>query len=104
MKAPISRFVVYGNSMTPRLRAGQNVLSFNWAYLLGGKPKVGDILVVKFNGKEMIKRVQEVRGDEVFIEGDNEHESTDSRHFGPISLDQVVGKVIYTHQTYHNEY
>lgn len=94
VRSPISKFTVSGNSMLPTLKEGQDVLSFNWAYL-GKKPKVGDIVVIKQDGKEMVKRVQKVDGRRIFVEGDNKEESTDSRYFGPISRDQIVGKVGY---------
>lgn len=98
MKPPVSRFTVKGNSMFPALKEGQDILSFNWAYL-GRKPKAGDIVTVK-RGKgkgerEIIKRVQRIEGDKVYLIGDNMEESTDSRHFGPIHNKQIIGKVIY---------
>lgn len=90
--------------MTPTLYPNQDVLSFNWAYL-GRKPKVGDIVVINVNGKEMVKRVTKVddspgeasakRGRRILVRGDNKKMSTDSRHFGPVGMDQIVGKVIY---------
>lgn len=80
--------------MTPALRPGQDVLSFNWAYL-GRKPQVGDVVVIKMKGKEMVKRVQKIVDREVFVQGDNPKSSTDSRHFGTINLDQIIGKVVY---------
>lgn len=91
MKSPFSRFTVSGNSMFPTLRPGQDVLSINWFV----SPKKGDILVIKQDGKEMVKRVQKVDGSKVFVIGDNEQKSTDSRHFGSITLDQIVGKIVY---------
>lgn len=98
MKTPISRFTVNGNSMHPTLHPGQDILSFNWAYL-GKKPKVGDIIIVK-SGKgkgerEIIKRVIKIMGDELWMMGDNADESTDSRDFGPVKMEQIMGKVIY---------
>lgn len=94
MKLPVSRFTVNGNSMVPTLQQGQDVLSFNWAYL-SKKPKVGDIVVIKFKGKEIIKRVHKLSDREVVVQGDNMDESTDSRDFGAVEMDQIVGKVIY---------
>lgn len=94
MKSPISRFTVNGNSMFPTLHPGQDVISFNWAYL-GKKPKVGDIVVIKLDGKEMVKRVAKIDGRHILVTGDNEDESTDSRDFGPISRDQIMGRVVY---------
>lgn len=81
--------------MTPVLRPGQDILSFNWAYL-GGKPQVGDIVVIKVGDKEMVKRVQKVHDREVFVGGDNKKGSHDSRHFGPVNMNQIIGKVVYT--------
>lgn len=80
--------------MFPTLGKGQDVLSFNWAYL-AKLPKKGDIVVIKQSGKEMVKRVQQVQGHLISVQGDNQDESTDSRYFGPISMDQIVGKVVY---------
>lgn len=94
MKVPIQRFTVYGDSMFPALRSGQDVLSLNWSYL-GKKPEVGDIVVIKVDGKEMVKRVQNVHDREVFVQGDNQENSIDSRHFGSVDISQIVGKVVY---------
>jgi len=91
LKAPISRFIVNGNSMSPTLKDGQDVLSVNWFV----NPKVGDIVVIKIEDKEIVKRIQSIHDREVFVEGDNKEESTDSRYFGPISRDQIKGKVVY---------
>jgi nickel-type superoxide dismutase maturation protease len=95
---PISKFKIHGESMYPTFKPGQEIISFNWAYL-GKKPKVGEIIVIKYSGKEIIKRVKKVEGEEVFVEGDNKDESTDSRHFGSVKVENVVGKVIYASET-----
>lgn len=87
MRHPISKFKVFGNSMYPTLKEGQEVLTFNW-----NKPKVRDIVVMK---DQKIKRVQKIIGNKVYLVGDNKTESTDSRHFGPVDISQVIGKVIY---------
>lgn len=94
MKSPITKFTIHGNSMLPTLSPGQDVLSFNWAYI-GKKPKVGDIVVVEVNGRQMVKRIQKVDDRHIFVVGDNDKESTDSRDFGPISEDQIIGRVVY---------
>lgn len=91
MKSPISRFTVSGNSMIPTLHPGQDVLSINWFI----NPKVGDIVVIKKGGKEIVKRIQKIDDRRIFVIGDNLNQSTDSRDFGPVNMDQVVGKVIY---------
>ena len=80
--------------MFPNLYPGQDVLSFNWAYL-GRKPKVGDIVVIKMGDKEIVKRVQKVDDRHIFVVGDNQNESMDSRDFGEISINNIVGKLVY---------
>ena len=77
--------------MYPTFKEGQDVLSINWFL----NPKVGDIIVLKKNGKELIKRIEKIENDKVFVVGDNTDESTDSRHFGAVNIDQIVGKVVY---------
>lgn len=91
---PFSRFTVFGTSMLPTLKPGQDVLVFNWAYLFS-KPKVGDIVIIRKNGKEMVKRIQKCHGRSVFVIGDNKKESTDSRDFGLVLRSEIVGKVVY---------
>ncbi len=80
--------------MQPTLKPGQDVLVFNWAYIFS-KPQKGDMVVFKFNGREMIKRIQKYDGRRVFVTGDNKTESTDSRKFGMIDRSDIIGKVIF---------
>lgn len=91
MKFPIQRFTVSGNSMLPTLKHGQDVLVWCWFY----QPKAGDIIVIKKNGKEMVKRIQRVSGRKYFVVGDNKKDSTDSRKFGLIDKSEIAGKVIF---------
>ena len=56
---------------------------------------MGDIIVLKYLGRELIKRIEKIEGEHVFVVGDNHDESTDSRHFGSINIDNIVGKVVY---------
>lgn len=88
---PLQRLTVYGASMEPTLSHGDDVLVLCWFYQL----KVGDLVTIKVDGKEMIKRVQKVLDREVIVQGDNQKGSTDSRNFGPVKRSQIIGKVIW---------
>ncbi|WP_424094415.1 nickel-type superoxide dismutase maturation protease [Moorena producens] len=90
------RFRVTGLSMTPLLKPGEEILIDPRAYR-HIPPKVGDIVVVRHpyqNQLRLVKRVSLVLEDgRCFLEGDNLLESTDSRSFGLVDSQQIIGKV-----------
>lgn len=61
-----------------------------------GKAKPGDIVVAKAPDPLglVAKRVADIQGDSVYLLGDNRNNSHDSRHFGPVSRDDIVGVII----------
>lgn len=77
--------------MLPALKPDQEVLILCWFY----KIKKRDLIVFKKSGKNMLKRVQKIIDKKIYVLGDNKNKSTDSREFGWIRLDQVLGKVIW---------
>lgn len=77
--------------MLPTLKPGQEVLV--WCWFLN--PQEGDIVAIKVNGKKMIKRIQSCNGRSIFVIGDNKERSSDSRKFGWIKKDQIIGKIIW---------
>lgn len=91
---PFSHFTVSGSSMLPTLKLGQDILCFRWAYFFS-KPKVGDIVVVRQGGKDIIKRIHKASDRMIYVIGDNQQESTDSRNFGPTDKSEIIGKVIF---------
>lgn len=84
--------------MVPVLSPGDNLLVERVSKLFRNF-KVGEIIVFKKRGKFLIKRIQKVKGHEYFVIGDNPEKSKDSRHFGWISKENVIGKVIYQYHT-----
>lgn len=82
--------------MSPTLKPGQVVLVNRLAYLFH-KPQREDIVAVKDprDKKVLIKRITKISNDKYFIQGDNKKYSTDSRVFGMIRKQNILGKVIY---------
>jgi signal peptidase I len=108
--------VVSGESMLPTLKDGQRLLASK-AYWLVGPIRERDIVVVQDGGpsRYYIKRVYKLAGGKVewalapmknpigeftvpkgtaYVLGDNREVSEDSRKFGAIPLDQIIGKVV----------
>jgi len=76
--------------MEPTLKHGQLVLASSVL-----APTVSSIVVVRHNKTEKIKRIKAISGNKIEIVGDNPRSSTDSRTFGPINIDLVVGTVLF---------
>jgi signal peptidase I len=93
---PVSRFRVEDESMQPTLEPGDYVLVNRWAYRTRA-PSPGDLVVLEdpeVPTRFLIKRVSETLGArEVRLTGDNEAVSRDSRTFGSVALERIVGKV-----------
>lgn len=89
----LSKIKVVGHSMEPTLKQNQIVIVSSIPYLFR-KPKIGDIVVLK-RQKYIIKRIAAIKKEQVFVVGDNKKESRDSREFGWIKKDRILGKVIY---------
>jgi nickel-type superoxide dismutase maturation protease len=92
------RFRVEDTSMEPTLKPGDYVIVNRLAYLFG-KPSKNDVIVLKHpqqKEKFLVKRIAEIRDSEYFVLGDNTEFSKDSRHFGPIKRNMIVGKVWVT--------
>jgi len=87
------RLKVDGNSMEPTLQSGDIVL-----YDPMGTVKIGDIALTShpyIRDLKILKRVSEIGADgKLFLIGDNETDSTDSRTLGWFSPQQVKGKVV----------
>lgn len=85
------RFEVSGESMMPTFVAKDYLFVFK-----SRSVKYGDYVVFcdpRDGNRRLLKKVSRVRTAEIFVEGLNKKQSTDSRIFGWISKDLVVGKV-----------
>jgi len=84
--------------MVPTLLPGDRVLVWRGFGPLRPPIRVGDLVAVvdpRNPGRVMVKRVAERLGGEIFVRGDNETASTDSRHFGTVGAAAIVGRVVY---------
>jgi len=87
---------VSGNSLSPVYQEGDFVM-VSTVPLLFGAPKRGDVIVFRHEVYgTMIKMVEAVApGGEEFSVVGTRADSVDSRRFGPISRQDVLGKVIW---------
>ncbi len=76
--------------MRPALVPGQIVVAISWL-----KPRPNKLVVVEARGRQIVKRLSAVEGSKVYILGDNEPFSTDSRKFGWISKKNLLATVIW---------
>jgi len=113
----VEPFVIPSGSMIPALLINDYVVVSKWSFGLRvpftsrwmvkwAKPQKGEIIVFRAidkSGRFLVKRVAGVPGetiegvqlgpDEYFMMGDNRGNSHDSRFWGPITSDNLIGKV-----------
>ena len=89
---------VVGNSMLPTLRPGQVIIGLGGDHFLSRwySPllRPGRIVIVRHNGLEKIKRITELKKDQIYVLGDNPSASTDSRHFGWLFIEDVLAVIL----------
>jgi signal peptidase I len=97
---PVSRYVVDGPSMEPAFRSGDRVLVNRLAYR-SRAPREGEVVVLRDperSGHVLLKRVATAQDQSdpgpprVYVLGDNAAESRDSRSFGPVAREQIIGR------------
>jgi nickel-type superoxide dismutase maturation protease len=107
-----SRVAIEGASMMPTLMPG------DWALVVSPRRhRRGDVVVVEHPGRpgyEMVKRLTGIPGDRVadrvlgadewWVEGDHHASSTDSRHFGPVTRDELKAKVLLVYWPAHRRH
>ena len=80
---------VVGTSMTPCLKSGQIVV-----FLRTRNYEQSDVVLAKIVNKEVVKRIKNIAGSKVWLQGDNSLESTDSREYGPILIEHIYGRLV----------
>ena len=87
---------VEGNSMAPTYGNGDWLLVL-WMQQSPHRGQLGSIAVIEREGQPgilLIKRIQKSHGGNYWVEGDN-IESTDSRSWGWITPNEIVGRVLF---------
>ena len=87
---------VSGDSLTPEFQEGDFVLIAKIPFLLSHL-KANDVVVFQHpDYGVMIKMIDFILpgDDEIFVVGTHDH-SVDSRRFGPIKRDDLIGKVVW---------
>ena len=103
----IDFMIAEGSSMAPAIKPGSILAVWKVSYgirlpgtnmyLLHWRvPRVGDVVVFYTPlGEVAVKRCGEILSPGVFyVLGDNSSQSYDSRYYGPISRDYVIGRVL----------
>ena len=110
-------YVVNQKSMLPVISPGDRVLvekisvninkfihmlAIKYPYLFNDSErinflKIRDIIIFKHSGNEdiVIKRITKIDGNEYFVEGDNSLHSVDSRIYGTIAEENIIGRVCW---------
>ena len=86
---------VVGNSMEQTISEG-DLITYKKINPKNLELEVGDIVVAshpKIKSKLIIKRIYQIHQNKFELRGDNSLSSTDSREWGLVELDLIVGKV-----------
>lgn len=90
-------WIVSGSSMEPTLAPGELVMVDLWSYR-HRRPREGEIVLVAGpspGGSHLVKRVASTREAGLWLLGDNAGHSIDSRHFGPVPVDRIQGRIVW---------
>lgn len=82
--------------MEPDFKSGEKVLVNRFAYLFSD-PLPGEVVAFedpRERGKILLKRIDKQRNSKYFMIGINEKSSRDSRRFGMVGKNKILGKVL----------
>lgn len=80
--------------MVPYLQERDEVLTISYLF---SQPKVGDVIVFRQMVPPFVlcKRIIKIINDKIWVEGDNKKKSIDSRNFGFIERENIIGKMFF---------
>jgi len=90
----LQKYKISGHSMEPILKDNDTILVSGLMYLFK-KPKINDIVAFVYKDKVLVKRIVRKTNGKYFLAGDNSKDSLDSREFGFVFKNRILGKVIY---------
>lgn len=90
-RLPLVRRIT-GDSMMPLFKQGHVAVALPCP---PGELREGDVVIVRHGGLEKIKRLQQINDDHIYVTGDNQAHSTDSRSFGWLHNSAVRGRVVW---------
>jgi hypothetical protein len=76
--------------MLPGLKPGAVVIAW------GREAHAGQVVIARQAGREVVKRLYAIDENEHILRGDNSLESVDSREFGPVKKEDILGVVMIT--------
>jgi len=89
---PFFIYRVVGQSMEPSLHENDIVVALKHSNNFLNR---GSIIIFQKNNLKMIKRINKIQQNKIEVEGDNSVLSNDSRHFGPLQNNEIIGKVVW---------
>lgn len=82
---------VSGPSMEPTLKDGDIIFAKRVSNV---KIQTKDIVVARYQNRDIIKRVSDIKGGQISLIGDNPDFSNDSRNYGYIPIGCVMWRVL----------
>ncbi len=96
MKDELFNIKITGDSMSP-LFLDEDILTVDPNAYLNVKPSIGDIILFEhpyIKNHPLVKKIIKIEENAYYVQGVNTDYSTDSRHFGAIKFEKILGKIL----------